>query len=203
MNDLSHDPPTPYYSEPGRQCNREATVVTRVAVNSNHARGSFLLRSCDCSALPACTIYRLGDLRGLAYPIASNPSLVACRLSDLGNSHGANALALSVNTARELAGTKGGRRAVPGRIPPSLHRQAGLSGDFRNRVDGGWSRSLRLQLGDLRQTSVANPLSEPTADPGPVARILVVEVAFKESLLSRDHNHRHDADRGNKRHEQP
>src|SRR5262249_10317304 len=150
MNDLSHDSPKPYYSEPGRECNHEATVVAAVAVNSNHARGpESLFRPCDSCALPARTIYRVGDLRSLAHPIASHPSLVAYRFIDLGNSHGANALALSINAPRELAGTKGRRRALPGRLPAPLHGQAGLSRYFSNSVDSRWSHRLRFQPGDL------------------------------------------------------
>ncbi|PYX64435.1 MAG: hypothetical protein DMG78_30585 [Acidobacteria bacterium] len=70
-------------------------LATAIAVSSNHAYGSRpLFGSCDCRALSARTIYRLGGLRGRGHPISSNPPLVAHRFPDLGSSHGANALAL-------------------------------------------------------------------------------------------------------------
>ena len=179
-------------------------MVSTVAVNSNHARASeSLFRARDCRAPPARTIYLVGSLRSLAHAIASDPSLVAYRFPGLGNSHGANALALSINAPRELAGKKGGGRAVPGRIPPPLSRQAGLSGHFRNLADSGWSASLRLQPCGLWHASLESPLSQPTTDPGLVARILVAEVALEEPLLARDHNHRDDADSLNKRYHEP
>ena len=194
--------PKQYYEGGGNQI-AAGGLLTALAVNSNHARGPSLLRAGDRCALPARTIYPVGDLRGLAHAIASRSSLVAYRFPDLGNSHGADTLALSINAARELAGAKGGRRALPGRIPAPLFGQAGLSGYFRNRADSGWSASLRLQPGGLCQASLERPLSEPTANPGLVARILIIEVAFEEPLLSWNRNHRHDADRRNKRYQQP
>src|SRR6266536_1970116 len=125
-------------------------LLTAIAVSSNHAYGPKpLFGSCDCGALSARTIYRLGSLRGRVHAIAAHPSLVAYRLPDLGNSHGVAALALSVNAPRELAGTNGGRRAVPGRLPAPLYGQTGLSRHFRNGVDSGGSALLRLQPSDL------------------------------------------------------
>ena len=47
------------------------------------------------------------------------------------------------------------------------------------------------------------PVSQPTADAGLVARILVVEVALEKPFFSRDHNHRNEADSWNERCEQP
>jgi hypothetical protein len=125
-------------------------LLTAIAVSSNHAYAPKpLFGSCDCCALSARTIYRLGGLRGRGHAIAPHPSLVAHRFPDLGNPHGVAALALSVNGPRELAGTKGGCRAVPGRLPAPLYGQAGLSRHFRNGVDGGWRARLRLQPSDL------------------------------------------------------
>ena len=74
-------------------------LLTALEVNSDHACGpECLFGSCDCCALPARAIYRLGGLRGRAHAIASDPSLVAYRFPDLGNSHGTDALALSFNS---------------------------------------------------------------------------------------------------------
>src|SRR5579872_2093015 len=126
--------------------------------------------------------------------IASHSSLVAYRFPDLGNSHGSDALAVSFNAAGELAGTKGGRRAIPRRLPAPLYGQAGLSGYFRNSVDGGRSARLRLQPGDLWQASLESPPSQPTADPSLVARILVIKVELEEPFFSWDHNRRHEAE---------
>src|SRR5579864_1392126 len=121
-----------------------------LTVSSNHAYGPKpLFGSCDCRAPSARTIYRLGGFRGRGYPITSHPSLAAYRFSDLGNSDGANALALSLNAPRELAGTEGGSRALPGRLSAPLSGQTGLSRYFRNCVDSGGSARLRLQPGDL------------------------------------------------------
>ena len=140
-------------------------LLTPVAVSSNHAYGlKPLFGSCDCCALPARAVYRLGGLRGLAHLIASHPSRVAYRFPDLGNSDGANALALSINAPRELAGTKGRRRAVQGRFPAPLSGQAGLSRHFRYGVDNGWHARLRLQPGDVWQASLESSPSQPTAD---------------------------------------
>jgi hypothetical protein len=177
-------------------------LVTAIAVSSNHAYGPKpLFGSSDCGALSARTICRLGGLRGRGHAIASHPSLVAYRFPHLGNSHGVAALALSVNAPGELAGTKGGRRAVPGRLPAPLYGQAGLSRYFRNCIDRGRSACLRLQPGDLYQASLESPPSQPTADPSPVARIVVVEVAFEEPFLPWNHNHRDQADSRNERYQ--
>src|ERR1700741_2215412 len=97
-----------------------------IAVSSNYAYGPKpLFGSCDCSSLPARFIYCVGSLRCRVHAIASHPSLAAYRFSDLGNSHRTNAVALPFNAPRELAGTKGGRRGVSGRLPASLYGQAG------------------------------------------------------------------------------
>ena len=179
-------------------------MVTTVAVNSNHARASeSLFRARDCSAPPARAIYLVGGLRSLAHPIASRPSLVAYPFPGLGDSHGANALALSINAPRELAGKKGRRRTVPGRIPPALSRQAGLSGYFRNLTDSGWITSLRLQPCDLWPASLESPLSQPTTDPGLVARILIAKIVFQKPFFAWDHNHRDDADSRNQHYHEP
>src|SRR5215813_5541839 len=99
-----------------------------LAVNSNYACApESLLGCCGRCALLARTLCRVGGLRGLGHPISSNPSLVAHRYPDLGNSDGANTLALSINARRELAGTKGRHRALPGRVPAPLYGQADLS----------------------------------------------------------------------------
>jgi hypothetical protein len=148
-------------------------------------------------------LFIVGGLRGLAHAIASHPSLVAYCLPDLGNSNGTNAMALPFNGPRELAGTKGGCRAIPRRLPGSLYGQAGLSGYFRNGADSGRSARLRLQPGHLWQASLESPPSQPTANPSLVARILVVEVAFEEPFLPWNHNHRNDADSRNERYQQP
>src|SRR5258708_6409454 len=93
-------------------------LVSAIAVSSKHAYGPRpLFGSCDCRALCARTLYRLGGLRGRVHTIASHPSLAAYRFPDLGNPHGVAALALSVTALRELVGTKDGRRALPGRLP--------------------------------------------------------------------------------------
>ena len=138
-----------------------------------HTAPNLYSGSCDRCALSACTLYRLGGLRGRTHTIASHPLLAAYRFPDLGNSNGTNAMALPFNAPRELAGTKGGCRAIPRRLPASLYG-AGLSGYFRNSVDSGRSARLRLQPGDLWQASLESQPSQPTADPSLVARILVV-----------------------------
>jgi hypothetical protein len=92
------------------------------------------------------------------------PSVASCHFPDLGNPNGANAVALPFNAPRELAGTKGGRRAVPGRLPAPLYGQAGLSRYFRNGVDSGGRVRLRLQPSALWQASVESSPSQPTAD---------------------------------------
>src|SRR6266498_1327828 len=118
-------------TEDGGKSDHVVDRLLPIAVRSNHAYDPKpLFGSCGRCALPARTLYCLGGLRGLAHPIASYPSLAAHRFPDLGNCHGVVALALSANALRELAGTKGGRRAVPGRLPPPLSGQAGLSQRF-------------------------------------------------------------------------
>jgi hypothetical protein len=158
MNYFSHDFPETILIRAQTECNRAAgRLFTAVAVSSSNACSpERLFGSCDCWALPARAIYRVGGLRGRAYAIASDPSLAAYRFPDLGNSHGVAALALSVNSPRELARTKGGRRAVPGRLPAPLFGQARLSGYFRHRVDGGWSDRLRFQPGALWKANADN-----------------------------------------------
>src|SRR5690348_7960273 len=162
-------------------------LVTAIAVSSKHAYGPRpLFGFCDCRALCARTLHRLGGLRGRTHAIASHPSLAAYRFPDLGNSHGVDALALSINPPRELAGTKGGRRAVSGKLPAPLYRQAGLSRHFRNVVDSGGSARLRLEPCDLWYASLESSPSQPTTDLSLVARILVVEVALEKPFFSRD-----------------
>ena len=74
-------------------------LFTEVAVNSNDAyHPEPLFGSCGRGALSARAIYRVGGLRGLAHSIASDPSLVAYPFPDVGSSHGAAALALSINS---------------------------------------------------------------------------------------------------------
>src|SRR5690348_14853897 len=78
-------------------------LVTAIAVSSNHACGPKpLFGSCDCGALSACTLYRLGGLRGRTHAIPSHPSRAAYHFLDLGNPNGANAVALPFNAPREL-----------------------------------------------------------------------------------------------------
>jgi hypothetical protein len=192
-------------TEDGGESDHEVIrFLTAIAVSSDHAYGPKpLFGSCDCCALSARTLYCLGGLRSLAHAIASHPSLAAYRFPDLGDSHGGNALALPFNTPRELAGTKGGSRAIPRRLPAPLYGQAGVSGYFRNGADSGGSARLRLQLGDLCQPSLESQPSQPTADLSLVARILVIEVAFEEPFFSWDHNHRNDANSRNERYQQP
>jgi hypothetical protein len=112
-----------------------------------------------------------------------------------------NTLALSFNAAGELAGTKGGRRAIPRRLPALLYGQAGLSRHFRNSVDSGGSARLRLQPCDLCQASLESQPSQPTADLSLVARILIIEVAFEEPFFPWNHNHRDQADSRNERYQ--
>src|SRR5258708_33102857 len=89
-----------------------------VAVDSNHACGPEpLFGSCDCCALPARTIYRVGDLRRRAHASAPGSSLVAYRFPDLGNSRGVANLALSFDSPRKLAGRKGRHRTISGWFP--------------------------------------------------------------------------------------
>lgn len=134
--------------------------LTVIAVNSSHACAPDpLFGSCDCRALRARAIYRVGGLRGPAHTIASRSSLAPYRFPGLGNSHGTAAVALSFNAPGELAGTKGAGRAIPRRIPASLSGQDGLSGYFCHRVDGGWRNRLRLQPRPLWKASVENPAS--------------------------------------------
>src|SRR5579863_6693540 len=97
-------------------------LLTTIAVSSNHAYGPKpLFGFRDCRALCARTLYRLGGLRGRGHAIPSHPSRAAYRFLDLGNPNGANAVVLPFNAPRELAGTEGGSRALPGRLPAPLH----------------------------------------------------------------------------------
>src|SRR5579864_4726636 len=140
-------------------------LLTAIAVSSNHAYDPKpLFGSCDCCALSARTIYRLGGLRCRVHAIASHPSLAVYRFPDLGNPHRADALALSVDAPREPAGTKERRRAAPGKLPAPLSGQTGLSRHFRDGVDSGWRAHLRLQPSDLWQASLESPPSQPTTD---------------------------------------
>jgi len=136
----------------------QTTERLPVAVNSVNACGlERLFSACWCRALAARAIYRVGGLRGSAHAIASDSSLVAYRFSDLGNCHGVAVVALSLDSSRELVRTKGGRRAIPGRFPPPLSRQAGLSGHLCNHPDSGGSDRLRLQPRTLWKASLENP----------------------------------------------
>jgi len=110
-------------------------------------------------------------------------------------------MALPFNARRELAGTKGGCRAIPRRLPASQYGQAGLSGYFRNSVDSGRSARLRVQPSDLWQASLESQPSQPTADLSLVAQILVIEVPFEEPFLPWNHNHRDQADSRNERYQ--
>ena len=148
-----------YDCEPEKEFNScSRALFTAVAVNSVNACGpERLFSSCQCRALPARAIYRVGGLRGSAHAISSDSSLAAYPFSDLGNCHGVAAVALSLDTSGELVGTKGGRRAVPGRFPPALSRQAGLPGNLCDRPDSGRRDRLQLQPGTLRRASLENP----------------------------------------------
>src|SRR5260370_41285790 len=129
-----------------------------VAVNSTHACGPEpLFGSCDCCALPARTIYRVGGLRGRAHAIAPGSSLVAYRFPDPGNSHGVAALALSFDAPRKLAGRKGRHRTISEWFPAPLSGYAGLPEHFCNRAHRGWSGSLCLQSFALWYASLAYP----------------------------------------------
>src|SRR5262249_11406102 len=113
-----------------------------------------LFGSGDSCPLRACTIHCVGGLRRSVRAIASRSALVAYHFPDLGNSHGTAALALSFDAPRELAGAKGGRRTVSGKLSASLHGQARLSGCFCNRVDRGWGDRLHIQPRTLWKASL-------------------------------------------------
>src|SRR5438874_1408158 len=120
--------PRPYYSEPAAECNlADEWSLTAIAVDSRNARGlEPLFCAGDCRALAPRPVYPVGHLWGAAHAMPSDSSLVAYRFVDLGRSDGVATLALSVDSSRELARTKGGNRTLPGRIPASLSGQTGL-----------------------------------------------------------------------------
>ena len=76
----------------------------------------FVFWARDCRPLPARTVHFVGDLRRSAGARTPNASLVAYRVSSLGNSYGTASLAVPFDYVGELPGSQGGRGAIPGRI---------------------------------------------------------------------------------------
>jgi len=69
-------------------------------------------------------------------------------------------------------------------------------------VSFGQSRLHRIvKGGSSMSVSLSAALSEPTANPGLVTRILLLELALKEPFFPWDHNQRDAADSWNERHQ--
>ena len=123
--------------------------LTIVAVNSRNACScpglQLLFRTRDFCSLPACAVHLVGCFRCLADTLAPDSSLAACRFSCLGSPHGIASLAVSSDSAGELARRQRRSRARPGRVPAPLLGQAGLSGYFFGRADRCGGNHLRSE----------------------------------------------------------
>src|SRR5208337_1954210 len=81
--------------------------LTFVAVNSTDACSSscseFLFRTRDFCSPPACAVHFVGRFRRLADTLAPDSSLATCSFSCVGNPYGIAPLAVSFDSAGELA----------------------------------------------------------------------------------------------------